>query len=48
VVDKAAFVAAGLDLLMAQLPVPQGVRLLGLTLSGLVGDEPDDAQPVLL
>jgi len=32
--------------LMAQLPVPDGVRLLGLTLSGIVGEE--DAQPILL
>jgi len=44
--DKAAFLRAGLDLLMAQLPVPDGVRLLGLTLSGIVGEE--DAQPILL
>ncbi len=47
VTDKAAFLAAGLELLMAQLPVPDGVRLLGLTLSGIVGDE-DEVQPSLL
>jgi DNA polymerase-4 len=47
VTDKAAFLAAGLDLLMAQLPVPDGVRLLGLTLSGIMGDE-DEVQPSLL
>jgi DNA polymerase-4 len=32
---------------MAQLPVPDGVRLLGLTLSGIMGDE-DEVQPSLL
>ncbi len=47
VTDKAAFLAAGLDLLMAQMPVPDGVRLLGLTLSGIMGDE-DETQPSLL
>jgi DNA polymerase-4 len=47
VTDKAAFLAAGLDLLMAQLPVPDGVRLLGLTLSGIMG-EADEVQPSLL
>ena len=42
--DRAALLAAGRDLLAAQLPVPGGVRLLGLTLSAL-GEE--DAQPAL-
>jgi DNA polymerase-4 len=44
--DQRAFLAAGLELLMAQLPVPEGVRLLGLTLSGIVGH--DEEQPGLL
>ncbi len=47
VTDKAAFLAAGLELLMMQLPVPDGVRLLGLTLSGIMGDD-DEFQPSLL
>ena len=49
VADQAAFLAIGDELLDAQLPVPQGVRLLGLTLSGIVGDAPagDEAQPSL-
>jgi len=49
VADQAAFLAIGDDLLDTQLPVPDGVRLLGLTLSGIVGDAPDgdDAQPSL-
>ena len=47
VTDKAAFLAAGLDLLIAQLPVPGGVRLLGLTLSGIMGED-DEVQPSLL
>ncbi|WP_287980198.1 DNA polymerase IV [Sphingomonas sp.] len=41
--DKAAFLGIGLDLLQAQLPVPGGVRLLGLTLSGILRDEAPDA-----
>jgi DNA polymerase-4 len=44
--DFAAFVAAGTMLLEAQLPVPAGVRLLGLTLSGIV--EGGEAAPALL
>ena len=49
VADEAAFLAAGIDLLDAQLPVPDGVRLLGLTLSGILGDAPDaeEVQPSL-
>ncbi len=51
VVDEAAFLAIGADLLAAQLPVPGGVRLLGLTLSALgdaAGDAANDAvQPAL-
>jgi DNA polymerase-4 len=48
--DQAAFLAIGMDLLAAQLPVPGGVRLLGLTLSAL-GSAPappeDEVQPTL-
>ena len=40
--DRDAFLAAGLLLLRAQPPAPNGIRLLGLTLSGLV---PADAEP---
>ena len=35
--DRDTFARVGRDLLYAQLPVPKGVRLLGLTLSGLSG-----------
>ncbi|MEG3166093.1 DNA polymerase IV [Sphingomonas sp. PB2P19] len=45
--DKAAFLAAGQELLTAQLPVPDGVRLLGLTLSGIVGEDVVEVQPGL-
>ncbi|MFV0920702.1 DNA polymerase IV [Sphingomonas parapaucimobilis] len=37
--DRAEFLAVGLDLLDQQLPVTLGVRLLGLTLSGLSRDD---------
>ena len=51
VVDQAAFLAIGIDLLDAQLPVPGGIRLLGLTLSGILrpGDAitEDEVQPSL-
>ena len=46
VADQDAFLSIGRDLLGAQLPVPDGVRLLGLTLSGILADE-TDAQPTL-
>ncbi len=47
--DQAAFLAAGLELLTPLLPVPDGVRLLGLTLSGMIGEaDDDDGQPGLL
>ena len=45
--SQAAFLAAGLELLSAQLPVPEGVRLLGLTLSGMIGEEIEQLQPGL-
>ncbi|MCP3736492.1 DNA polymerase IV [Sphingomonas sp. RP10(2022)] len=50
VADQAAFLAIGIELLDVQLPVPDGVRLLGLTLSGIVRDgavEDDEVQPSL-
>jgi DNA polymerase-4 len=48
IADEAAFLAVGGELLDAQLPVPDGVRLLGLTLSGIVGETPEDeVQPSL-
>ncbi len=46
--DQATFLAIGTDLLTAQLPVPDGVRLLGLTLLGILGEDPgEQAQPSL-
>ena len=36
VTDRTAFAAIGADLLTALLPTPDGIRLLGLTLSGIV------------
>jgi len=48
--DRAQFLAIGIELLDQQLPVERGVRLLGLTLSGLTDDgegregEPDQAE----
>jgi hypothetical protein len=39
---------ASLELLLSILPVPQGVRLLGITLSSLnTGPEPQDLQLAL-
>lgn len=46
VANAAMFLQLGKDLLDAQLPIADGVRLLGLTLSG-ISEEVDDAQPVL-
>jgi DNA polymerase IV len=45
VADKAELLAVGHRLLAPLLPVPGGCRLLGLTLSGIVRDEPE--QPAL-
>ncbi|MFC3175320.1 DNA polymerase IV [Novosphingobium bradum] len=45
VADKAEFAALGHGLLADLLPLPQPVRLMGLTLSALVGEEPE-APPV--
>lgn len=49
ITDQAAFLATGIELLDAQLPVPDGVRLLGLTLSGIIGEDDglDETQPSL-
>ncbi|MDP1026585.1 DNA polymerase IV [Sphingomonas sp. KR1UV-12] len=48
VADRATFHAAGTTLLDAQLPVPSGIRLLGLTLSALGADDtPPTIQPAL-
>ena len=38
VADEAEFLRLGRELLVAQLPLPGGVRLLGLTLSGMIGE----------
>ena len=46
VADQAAFLRAGSDLLAGEMPLAMGVRLLGLTLSGMSGAEPED-QPAL-
>lgn len=45
--DQTAFVATGALLLEAQIPVPSGVRLLGLTLSGIVEGDEGTEQAVL-
>ncbi|KQU49634.1 DNA polymerase IV [Sphingomonas sp. Leaf339] len=49
VADRTEFFGIGHDLLAAQLPVPGGVRLLGLTLSALVDEAAivPDRQPLL-
>lgn len=48
VADTARFLDIGAALLDGLLPVPGGVRLLGLTLSGIVGEKDSPAQPTLL
>lgn len=48
--SRDAFLATGIELLDAQLPVPGGIRLLGLTLSGIVRSDAvteDEVQPSL-
>jgi DNA polymerase-4 len=45
--DRSNFGAEGWALLSALVPVEQGIRLLGLTLSGLQGDDEEERQPVL-
>ncbi len=49
VADREQFLAAGTRLLRALLPVPKGIRLLGLTLSKLDADSEraDEREPVL-
>ena len=46
VTDQTQFLAIGRDLLDAQLPVPGGIRLLGLTLSALTPAGLETADPV--
>lgn len=41
--NRLQFAATGTELLTAMFPVPLGVRLLGLSLSGMVEDEPNGA-----
>ncbi|WP_231471757.1 DNA polymerase IV [Novosphingobium sp. CECT 9465] len=41
--DKAEFARLARDLLDAQLPLPKPIRLMGLTLSALEGEEPETA-----
>ncbi|HYZ47685.1 MAG TPA: DNA polymerase IV [Sphingomonas sp.] len=45
--DRGSFGDEGWALLAALLPAPQGIRLLGLTLSGLAGEEGAPVQPTL-
>ncbi|WP_371432620.1 DNA polymerase IV [Novosphingobium sp.] len=46
VADKTVFASMARDLLEAVLPLPQPIRLMGLTLSALEGDhDDDDAEP---
>ena len=45
VADKTEFAAIGHALLASVLPLPQPVRLLGLTLSGLHGEAGEDREP---
>jgi len=45
VADKRQFALVARELLAAVLPLPQPIRLMGLTLSGLAGDEPEQAGP---
>ncbi|WP_267394922.1 MULTISPECIES: DNA polymerase IV [unclassified Sphingomonas] len=49
VASRDTLLATGIELLDAQLPVPGGIRLLGLTLSGILGEDPgeDEDQPAL-
>jgi DNA polymerase-4 len=47
VASKAEFLALGRLLLMPELPVEGGIRLLGLTLSGIVAEVADEVQPAL-
>jgi len=49
IADRGLVAATGRELLLSLLPAEQGIRLLGLTLSGLEGEIPcrDDTQPLL-
>ncbi|HEX8445566.1 MAG TPA: DNA polymerase IV [Sphingomonas sp.] len=48
ITSAAHFLALGETLLAALLPVPDGVRLLGLTLSGIARGDAEPTQPLLL
>ena len=48
VADQSTLFGIGEALMTAELPVPGGVRLLGLTLSGLVRGDPEPAATLLL
>ena len=47
IAERDAFTAAGVDLLSALFPLEQGIRLLGLTLSGIIEGDAPDPQPRL-
>jgi len=49
IADRGLVAATGRELLLSLLPTEQGIRLLGLTLSGLEGEIPcgDNTQPPL-
>lgn len=48
ITDRATFLAIGTSLLDQQLPIEGGVRLLGLTLSGLTTSDPGEGQPAAI
>lgn len=45
IAEKGEFASVARELLGGVLPLPQPIRLMGLTLSGLAGDEPEQASP---
>jgi DNA polymerase IV len=47
IADRAEFSSLSRELLDAQLPLPKPIRLMGLTLSALEGEEPDEADEAL-
>ena len=47
IATREALLETGWALLRAELPVERGIRLLGLTLSGMVRDDDEEAQPAL-
>ena len=48
ITDRATFLAIGASLLDQQLPIEGGVRLLGLTLSGLTTSDPGEGEPAAI